>query len=160
MSSPTLSSRGGDDADISLLFDQPLVFDQILEHNNDSSIVHCAVLVFNMALAAHQKFRECGDKIYQTKALQLYDSSIDFFSKASRYFDFAGVVSAALNNKASIYFDESMYDDLERDLAKLSRVLVVADQTITTGRFLQEDEFQGILLNLMLLRRPVAAEAA
>lgn len=144
----------------SLVFDQPLVFEQMLWNGNDASAVGCACLVFNMALAAHQKYYYSRNAIYLTKALQLYESSIEFFSKASRYVDFAGVVAAAYNNKVHLYYEEDRFDELERDLSSLYQVAMIAHQTIKTDTVLDETDFQGILLNLFLLRRPITAQAA
>lgn len=138
-------------------YDHPLVFDQVISQNQEAQLIFCGVVIFNMAIASQAK----GDSFCLTKALQLYEASIDFFRRANYQGTmFASVVAACLNNKICIHFDQCQYDDLERDSARLSGAMTNADNSPVTKSIVGKDDFEGILLNILMLRRPMVAEAA
>ena len=140
-----------------LFFDNPVVFDEVIPNNQEAHLIFCGVVVFNMGLTSHAK----GDDICLAKALQLYDASIDFFRRANYQGTvFASLVAACLNNKIQIYFDASQYDDMERDSTSLTLAMQDANRSPATKSILLSNDFEAILLNILLLRRPVVAEAA
>lgn len=142
------------------VYQKPLIFNQILPGNQDGTAAFCATVVFNMALTFERKGTNCGNKTCISKALQLYESSIDLFSKTSSRVDMSSVISAAINNKARIYFDYCNFEGSSHELERLHKFMAMADQCPNSSDILAEDDFQGILLNLLLLRPPVAAQAA
>lgn len=138
----------------------PLFLDpSLLPNTQDGVAMFCGAVIFNMALVLHKRSRQ--DKgVSLPKALQLYGSSIDMFSKVSSHFDLSGVISAALNNKATIYFAGDDFEGSRRELARLQLYLTPAEHSVITPSILDAYDFQGILLNLLLLKAPVVAEAA
>ena len=141
-------------------YERPIVFDKIMAPSQETCLILCAVVTFNMALTAHKK-SEHGDSPSAAKALLLYDSSMDFFARTpGGSKTFASVMAAALNNKIQIYHTEDSFDELERDAAKLCNAIFWSKRSEITARVFEEKELEEVLLNLMLLKRPLSAGAA
>lgn len=139
---------------------KPLIFTRVLPETQGGTAAFCATVVFNMALSFDYRFRKSGNKTFCSKSLQLYESSIDLFCKASKASDMSSVIAAAINNKARIYFEHCNYHTVTFELERLQRFMVMADQSANMNDILEEDDFQGILLNILLLRPPAVAQAA
>ena len=140
-------------------FDSPLVFQEVVGHSQQAQLIFCGVTVFNMAITSHAKSKT--DPTCKEKSVHLYDVSIDFFRRANENSAvFAAILAAALNNKMLLHFDEHQYDELERSSSLLDRMMTEASQSPITKYFLQGQEYEGFLLNILLLRRPGVAEAA
>jgi hypothetical protein len=139
---------------------KPFVFNPtLIPQNQDGIAVFSAVVVFNMAVIFHQRsFFE--REPYRTKALHLYESSLDLFSKISIRYDLSGIIAVALNNRASLLFAMGDYESSERDMERLQSAMVRAEYSMSTAAILHGSDFQGILLNLLLLRPPRTAQAA
>jgi len=127
----------------------------------DRYITCSAVATFNMALACHKMGMETKGGVHLTRALRLYEASIQMLSGSAKLTrDYAGIIVVALNNRTILYHKCGRYEDLERDAERLLPPLDAAFQTKITSRILSEEELQGIFLNLLLLRRPAVASAA
>jgi hypothetical protein len=113
-----------------------------------------------MAISFDLRARKTGNRSSFSKALQLYESCIDLFSKTSSRCDVSGIVAAASNNKARIFFEHCDFEGVGHELERLQRIMFLADKSPNTSKVLEEEDFQGILLNLLLLRPPTVAQAA
>jgi hypothetical protein len=134
-----------------------------------SLTIYSAVILFNMALACHHVGRSGKESAFR-RAASLYAMSIeilssemgDSFGEARRL---SSVVSLlALNNRAQLlYHDLCDYNPCKRCLKDMARLIqgnhasraVPAWQSSLAGC-----DVEGILLNLMLLKIPSAAQAA
>ena len=145
---------------------KPLIFTQDLPDTQDGSATFCGVVVFNMALAFDIRAKETSvaqtarSNVHRNKALQLYESAIDLFSKTSNRVDLTCSMAAASNNKARIYFEQCEYERSNAELVRLQAIMTRADRSAFRSDFLEEDDFQGILLNLLLMWPPSVAQAA
>ena len=147
------------------VYERPLVFSRVLPESRDGAAAFCGVIVFNMALVfdlRSDKKDSSSGRAYKTKALQLYEASIDLFSKTTpgTRADLTSVMAAACNNKARICFEYSKYAESHRELLRLQTLVTIADRSPTKGDFLVEADVQGMLLNLLLLWPPIVAQAA
>jgi hypothetical protein len=142
------------------LFDKPFVVKEPLRYTHASSLAVSGLIVFNMAIACHANGIG-GDTSSYSKSLQLYDSSIGFFN-AAPYGNtiFAGVISAALNNKVHIYLDDFRFDELERDMEWLSEAVAIAYRDLASDSIVKQADLEGVFMNVLLMRRPVMAVAA
>lgn len=141
-------------------FLNPFVFNPtLIPQDQDGIAIFSAVVVFNMAVVFHQKSFIENDP-FRTKALHLYESSVDLFSKISSRYDLSGTIAVALNNKASLYFAIGDYESSDQELERLQSVMERAEYSTSTAAILQGSDFQGILLNLLTLRPPRIAQAA
>jgi hypothetical protein len=139
---------------------KPFVFNStLIPQDQDGIAVFSAVVVFNMAIVFHQKSLLESDP-FVTKALHLYESSVDLFSKISSRYDLSGTIALALNNKASLHFAGGDYESSDLELERLQSVMARAEYSMSTEAILQGSDFQGILMNLLMLRPPRIAQAA
>ena len=139
---------------------QPFVFNaNLMPQDQDGIAVFSAVVVFNMAIVYHMKSLIDND-LFRTKALHLYESSVDLFSKISSRYDLSATIAVALNNKASLYFARDEYESSDRELGRLQSIMERAEYSISTAAILRGSDFQGILLNMLTLRPPRVAHAA
>ena len=143
------------------IYEHPLVFDAaILPDSKDGMAVFCGGVAFNMAILFHKKSLLEESAAFHIKALQLYETSINLFSKVSGRYDLSAGISAAVNNKACIYFTIQDYENCTDELAKLPVYMARAESNLTTPTIMNPLDFQGILLNHLLLKPPHAAQAA
>lgn len=141
------------------VYHKPLVFNRLIPETQDGAAAFCGVVVFNMALAFDMRSK-ASYATNSANALHLYSSCIDLFSKTSRSVDLTAAMAAACNNKARMYYEENSYEDSNRELQRLQNYMILADSSPTKMEILEVDDFQGILLNLMLLWPPIVAQAA
>ena len=144
------------------IYRRPLVFqDSYLPDNEDGRAAFCGTVVMNMAICFHVMSQTVANKTrFSNKALQLYDSSINLFTKISDRHNMSGVIAVALNNKVSILFDRADYELCRQEREQLRWFMAQAEQSPMTPSILEKDDFQGILLNILLLKPPILAEAA
>ena len=170
-SSRCCSSRDDD----AFVYIRPLIFNTAyLPDSQDGVAVFCAVAVFNMAVVFHRRSlledhgkeerssRATASHVqnHRTKALSLYESAADLFSKVSNRFDLSGAMSAALNNRACLFHANRDFEESIQELQQLQRLMQRAEHSMSTPAILETNDFQGILLNLLLLKPPALAEAA
>ncbi|CAB9502504.1 expressed unknown protein [Seminavis robusta] len=149
-------SEGG-----SFVYEKPLVFNETVPTSQDGAAVFCAVVVFNIALCFDFMSKHDNvTSIHKTKAMNLYETCIGLFQRTSRLVDLSGSMAAACNNKARICFERGDYESSNRELHRLSGWIDAADQSPTRIDLLEENDFNGMLLNLLLLRAPAIAVAA
>ena len=86
-----------------------------------------------MAVTFHVRYQNEGNPRVRSKALQLYESSINLFTKISDESDLSSPISLALNNKASLFFDMGDYEACEYDLARLRWYISHVEQ-VTRGK--------------------------
>lgn len=141
------------------VYHKPLVFNRLIPETQDGAAAFCGVVVFNMALTMDIKAKG-GNSAVSDKALHLYSSCLNLFSKTSSRVDLTSAMAAACNNKARIYFERCSFEDSNRELQHLQNFLRVADTSPTKKEILEEDDCQGMLLNLLLLWPPTIALAA
>ncbi|CAB9518159.1 expressed unknown protein [Seminavis robusta] len=151
------------DAESPMVFLNPIVFSSVPTQDQETSLtVICGMIVFNMSIASHAKAMQ-GDTACLAQALQLYESSVNFIYRTPHAETvFASVLSAALNNKIQIYHSSCRFDELDRDSQRLSKAVYVAyaHEVRDPNSLLSQQDFEGILLNLLLLKRPTKAQAA
>lgn len=143
-------------------YKKPFAFDpSLLPRTTDGVAVFSAIAVFNMAVVFHLRCQmENNCTVLRTKAVNLYEASVDLFSKVNAQFDLSGAISLALNNKASLLFLEDDYESSDRELTRLQMYMARAEHSLSTGAIMEAQDFQEILLNLMTMMKPDIAQAA
>jgi len=130
--------------------------------------VHCAVVLFNMALAHHQKSRTAcrNSQTLVERALQLYSMSLNLIH--NDYTDNDGpdvgismvVKLAALNNRSELHFEMGNYVDARLGLDRISLHLLCDRRYSEILARLDDKALEGILLNILLFQPHTVAPAA
>jgi hypothetical protein len=117
-----------------------------------------AILLFNLALASHLEGRLGSEKSLK-KASMLYSMTLELLTSAPMPDDMSATVLIllALNNKAQIHYDQCEYSDAGDCLKEISNIMCSVQGLHST---LNHKDVEGLLLNVMLLNAPTAAQAA
>jgi tetratricopeptide (TPR) repeat protein len=138
------------------VYDEPLLF--VPEtHVTDSYLAfYKAVLLFNIGLVLHRK-SNCVDAWSVYRALHFYELCLTCCKDCEDHPSCLEISAAALNNKAHIYFEHCEYSTARMVLDNLLVTMI-----FTHGRPLEfeEENTQGILFNLYMLRMPTSAQTA
>ena len=138
------------------VYNEPLQFTTSVKSTPYDVEFYKATLLFNMGLVLH-KMSNCVDAWGVYRAMQFYELSLECCKGCPDHPNCLEVSTAALNNKAHVFFDHSEFSTSREVLDTLLVTMILRH-----GRPLQfkEDEVQGILFNLYMLRMPTAAPVA
>jgi len=146
------------------VYDKPIVLQETSMSNDQESMLtfYSAAVLFNLALACHQVGRNGKESALKRAAL-LYRMSSQLLQNCQAN----GVTGLgatpvilsllALNNRAQIHYEHCDYGVSSQCLREMSRVLTDAHFLYSA---LPEADVEGLLLNVMLLEAPSAAQAA
>jgi hypothetical protein len=131
--------------------------------SNDASeatiTLFIAVVLFNLALTSHRQGTVLGRANVLTKASVLYSLVVQLLATCTMPEDAATTILTllALNNKAQIHYDQCEYVESVDCMKRVSHI-------ISSGcgfhSALSHEALEGLLLNVMLMRTPSAAQAA
>jgi hypothetical protein len=129
------------------------------EESETTISLYIAVVLFNLALTSHCRGTALGRDSLLKKASVLYTLVVDLLNRCTMAEDASTTILTllALNNKAQIRYDQC-------DYVQFIDCMKYISQIIGSGRgfhfALNPDDLEGIMLNVMLLRTPSAAQAA
>jgi hypothetical protein len=139
------------------VYDEPLLFStEKQEDSLENLAFYRCVALFNLALVCHlRSYNVDSWSVY--KALHFYELSLACSKDCANHANCLEVAAAALNNKASIYFEFCEFATARMVLDTLLVMMI-----FTHGRPLEFEEknTQGILFNLYMLRMPTSARTA
>ena len=141
------------------VYEQAIVFEPPAEVKNAIVALFLAVIEFNMALTFHLQGLQLGTRSWAvTKALTLYDFSLEHIKHSMDYSEASNVLVAALSNKAQLLSQEMMmHEQVTLTVAALSDAVAYCHRF--PGIFAAKDveEFQ---LNLLIFNDLKFAQAA
>jgi hypothetical protein len=126
--------------------------------SNEKLSLYSAIVLFNLALASHREGRLGSEKCLK-KANVLYGTALQLLTSSPMSNDLSAsiLILLALNNKALIHYDQCQYGESSACLTQISAIM--GDGYGLHSALYQKD-FEGILLNVMLLTAPTVAQAA
>jgi hypothetical protein len=135
-----------------------MITDAINGDSDDMLSLYSAIVLFNMALASHREGRLGSEKCLK-KASMLYGMALKILTSSPMPNDMSAsiLILVALNNKAQIHHDQCQYTEASACLTQISAIM---DSVYALHSALYQKAFEGILLNVMLLSAPTAAQAA
>ncbi|CAB9522817.1 expressed unknown protein [Seminavis robusta] len=137
------------------LYSNGLVF----EASTDIDIAFVnSVILFNLALAFHQRGLQCGREQALRKALSLYDLSTQLISDLSACS--GALLLVALNNSAQIQFELGEYQCSCETLQMLEGEAVHLPLADCSSAVLGQEHIDQIFLNVALTKPPMTAASA
>jgi hypothetical protein len=120
--------------------------------------LYSVIVLFNLALASHREGR-LGSENSLDKATVLYGMALKLLASSPMPDDISAtiLILLALNNKAQIHYDQCQYGESSECLTEISKIM---GSVYTLQSALHPKDYEGILLNVMLLNAPMAAKAA
>lgn len=144
---------------ISYVYDRPLLLDLPTSEDLDAVLaLYSASILFNLALSCHMLGRLGKESAFK-RATVLYRMSMQLLQNCSASASNTPALLSlfALNNRAQIHYECCDYNQSTFCLKEMSRIMANATYLYTV---LPERDIEGLLLNVMLLERPSAAQAA
>jgi hypothetical protein len=141
------------------VYDHGIMITDTTNGDSDEMLsLFCAILLFNLALASHLEGRLGSEKSLK-KASMLYTMTLELLTSAPMPDDMSATVLIllALNNKAQIHYEQCEYSDADDCLKEISSIMCSVQGLHST---LNHKDVEGLLLNVMLLNAPTAAQAA
>jgi hypothetical protein len=128
------------------------------EASQEMISLYSAIVLFNMALTCHHEGR-LGRETSLKKASLFYSMTVQILNGNIVSSDVSATILTllALNNKAQIHYDQCEYIQCDDCLKELPRILGTV-QAIHS--ILSQEDINGLLLNVMLMNTPTAAQAA
>lgn len=142
----------------SYVYDRPLLLQPPQCQDLDAILaMFSAIILFNLALTCHSA--GCtGRESALKRATVLYRMSIQLLQNCATCGSAPLILSIlALNNRAQIHYEHCDYVQSKHCLKEMSRVMLDTQSLYTA---LPEKDVEGLLLNVMLLETPTAAQAA
>jgi hypothetical protein len=120
--------------------------------------LYTVIVLFNMALAFHREGRHGHEKILK-KASLLYSMTVQLLGGVTMPEDMSTSILTmfALNNKAQIHYAQCEYIQSVDCMKEISEMI---DGVHGLHSTLNPKDFEGLMLNAMLLTVPNAAQAA
>jgi hypothetical protein len=118
-----------------------------------------AIVLFNLALASHQQGRLLGHEKSLKNASHLYSviAKILNVSSGMKTMSTTILTLLALNNQSQIHHDQCEHIQSVDCLKAVSKIM----ESVKVLHFvLNQDDHKGLLMNILLLRVPTAAQAA
>lgn len=149
------------EGEVHYLFERALTFHVDLRGTVTTELLsfYLAVVEFNMALSLQLLSRRYGEKAL-CNALQIYNCCLDHLHRSGCGKTCNTLLFAALNNKAAIFYSVSNFQTARDTLASL---LEGVNSCRTEGEglsFVEDQDLEGFLFNVMLLRGARIAPAA
>lgn len=126
----------------------------VFEASMEADIAFCSGLIlFNLALAFHQKGIQSGQEARLRKALSLYDLATQLISEISA--STGALLLAALNNSAQVQFELGDYH-----VACETLELLQGEAMHVPSGILEQEHIDQFFLNVALTRPPTTAASA
>jgi hypothetical protein len=121
--------------------------------------LYIAIVLFNLALASHCEATALGRAKSLEKASVLYSLAVQLLASCAmpEITSTSTLTLLALNNKAQIHYDQCEYVQHTDCMKNVSKLL---DNGNAFPSALKHEDVEGLLLNVMLLSAPSAAQAA
>jgi tetratricopeptide (TPR) repeat protein len=142
------------------VYDRGIMITDATHGESDEMLsLYSAIVVFNFALTSHHREGRLGSEKLLKKATVLYDMALQILTSAPMPNDLSAsiLILLALNNKAQIHHDQCQYTESS---ACLTQISAIVGDVYDLHYALCRKDFEGILLNVMLLSAPTAAKAA
>jgi hypothetical protein len=120
---------------------------------------YIAIVLFNLALASHCQGTALGRAKLLKKASVLYSLVVQLLNRITMPEDASTTILTllALNNKAQIHYDQCEYAESVDCMKSVSQIM---NSSRGLHSALSHEALEGLLLNMMLLSTPSAAQAA
>jgi hypothetical protein len=141
------------------VYDHGIIITNTTNGDSDKMIsLYSAIVLFNLALASHSEGRLGSDKSLK-KAAVFYGMTLKLLASSPMPDDISAtiLILLAFNNKAQIHHDQCQYRESSECLTEISKIM---GSVYTLQSALNPKDYEGILLNVMLLNTPTAAQAA
>jgi hypothetical protein len=124
------------------------------------SLYSIAIVLFNSALASHTEGTALGRDKSLMKASVLYSLVVKFLNSRTMLDDTSTAILTllALNNKAQIHYDQCEYVHSVDCMNQISKIM--GSRVGGLHSALNRKDINGLMLNVMLLIAPTAAQAA
>mmetsp|Transcript_20281 Transcript_20281/g.49726 ORF Transcript_20281/g.49726 Transcript_20281/m.49726 type:complete len:216 (-) Transcript_20281:236-883(-) len=140
-------------------FEEHIYFRQAITMPTDEDVsspldvyVYSAAVIFNLALAHHIQ----GNKNARNKAEKLYATIMKLLDDRVGHMQSALLLKlACINNMAHIRFENGEFDQVQDGIGQLSALLKTTDEGLLEGA-----EVQGLLMSVLLFKKPKVAAAA
>ena len=137
------------------VYNNGLIFDA----SEDMDIVFSnSIILFNLALAFHQRGIMCGQEVKLRKALSMYDLCLQLIIELSPCS--AALLLAALNNSAQIHFELADYQCASETLDALYGESAHVFLSECPPALLEQYHIDQFLLNVSLAKPPTTAACA
>jgi hypothetical protein len=136
-----------------------MISGNVNEETEATISLYIAIVLFNLALASHSQGTALGREKLLKKASVFYSLVVQLLNRCTMPEDASTTILTllALNNKAQIHYDQCEYAESVDCMKNVSQI-------IGSGRgfhsALNHEALEGLLLNVMLLSTPSAAQAA
>jgi hypothetical protein len=137
-----------------------MIHDKVDCHTEETITLYIAIVLFNLALASHSEGTALGQDKSLTKASVLYSLVLRLLSGSCtmpKGPSTAILTVLALNNKAQIHYDQCAYAQSVDCMKEISKIMSCVPEVQSA---LNDDDVKGLLVNVMLLSTPTAAQAA
>jgi hypothetical protein len=135
-----------------------MITDVTIGDSDEMLSLYSGIVLFNLALTSQSEGRLGSNKCLK-KATVLYGMALQLLTSSPMPDDISAsiLILLALNNKAQIHYDQCQYKESTECLTNISAIM---GNVYALHSALYQKDFEGILLNVMLLSTPTAAHAA
>jgi hypothetical protein len=136
-----------------------MISDNVNGDTSETISLYIAIVLFNSALTSHAEGTALGREKSLMKASVLYSLVVQLLSKCilSEYPSTTIVTLLAFNNKAQIHYGQCEYVQSVDCMQNISKIMGSVPGLHSA---LNHENLEGIMLNVMLLVTPTAANAA
>jgi hypothetical protein len=136
--------------------------DLLLQRSGEQDVhVYSAVIILNIAMAYHRQALLTGSAACRFKAEKMYDMVTTLVANSEDNQGTSLLVKiAAINNLSQLRFDEGDYEASREGFEYLGALINYAETHLSSSLTSQEDTFQGMVLNVLLVMAPEIAAAA
>jgi hypothetical protein len=136
-----------------------MISDNINADTDETLSLYIAIVLFNSALASHSEGTALGRDKSLMKASVLYSLVVKFLTSRTMLDDTSSTILTllALNNKAQIHYDQCEYGHSVDCMNQISKIM---GSVCGLHSALSPEDINGLMLNVMLLIIPTAAQAA
>jgi hypothetical protein len=154
---------------ISYIYNRPLLIPtdisiQSMEHMNSVVVTASTYIIFNFALTCHLVGKHTGKDSYFIRAMRLYELTLKVLETAQSnsstpcVHEMHSVLEClALNNLAQMHYELCDYRSSQFYMDSMYALLITIKRMDT---YLEENELEEIMLNLVYLQSPSVAKAA
>jgi hypothetical protein len=136
-----------------------MILNNVNADTDETLSLYIAIVLFNSALASHSKGTALGQDKSLMKASMLYSLVGNFLNSCTMLEDTSTAILAllALNNKAQIHYYQCEY---VQSIDCMNQISTIMDSVCGLHSALNRKDIEGLMLNMMLLSTPTAAQAA
>jgi hypothetical protein len=137
-----------------------MISDNVNGNTNETMSLFIAIVLFNLALASHSEGTVLGREKSLMKASTLYNLVVELLTRCTmpEVATFTTILTLlASNNKAQIHYNQCEYVQAVDCMKEILKIIGSVDGLHSV---LNGTDFDGLLLNVMVLTTPTAAQAA